>query len=458
MSTDISNYSQIISRGYTIIDKTLLIVEFIESNPVVSIIVRPNLFGKTTNLSMIKDFLSIPNFPDNFNYRHELFRGTKIMDNANIIEEHFCKYPVMHISFKDNENLEKALLVGTFPIAKLGFTNMHAFTISDVEYADKFGFTEEEVSIIAQYYDFENHEEEIKQWYGGYKAGDDIQLYNPFSINSLMNKKVFKKYKVDAGCIVVFTKLLWHLSEDVHKQITELHSKGMIMVSIMDLDYDLLLSRVDEVFWILLYYTGYLTMDLNKNLRVPNKELESVFHDLSLEKHQGFAYSVDSMLDMLLRGDILKFEQDLPKIIMEVLSFHDIDKNQSESGYHLFMIGLLSHVQFYGYKIRSNREEGLGRFDLRIDPESPNVKFETSIIMEFKILRKNKKKTGGVSKLLRDAAEEGLAQISNMKYCSSTPARSTKLVNCGIAFEGKEACVLSRVFNKEDNQWVELSR
>ncbi|CAG8787854.1 7519_t:CDS:2, partial [Racocetra fulgida] len=45
-------------------------------------------------------------------------------------------------------------------------------------------------------------------------------------------------------------------------------------------------------------------------------------------------------------------------------------------------------------------------------------------------------KTEDVDKLLRDAAEKGLEQITNKKYDFGIPTRSTKLVKCGIAFKG----------------------
>lgn len=62
------------SEGYTFLDKTLLIAEFIECDPLVSLIVRPRRFGKTFNLTMLKEFFSIPILPDNKNYRYELFK------------------------------------------------------------------------------------------------------------------------------------------------------------------------------------------------------------------------------------------------------------------------------------------------------------------------------------------------------------------------------------------------
>ncbi|CAH1770081.1 7029_t:CDS:2, partial [Entrophospora sp. SA101] len=76
----ISSFNQIVERNFTFLDKTLLIADFLECSSAVSVIVRPRRFGKTTNISMLKNFFSIPNDPDNIEYRHELFKNTKIIE------------------------------------------------------------------------------------------------------------------------------------------------------------------------------------------------------------------------------------------------------------------------------------------------------------------------------------------------------------------------------------------
>ncbi|CAI2188082.1 7108_t:CDS:1, partial [Funneliformis geosporum] len=59
----ISSFDQILNRDFTLLDKTLLIADFLECNSVVSIIMRPRRFGKTTNISMLRNFFSIPTIP-----------------------------------------------------------------------------------------------------------------------------------------------------------------------------------------------------------------------------------------------------------------------------------------------------------------------------------------------------------------------------------------------------------
>jgi len=97
----LDNFSEILNRGYTIIDKTLLIADFVDCIAMVSLVVRPRRFGKTINLTMLRDFFSIPIHPDNEDYRRELFKDTKIMkERPELFDDYFCKYPVIFLSLK----------------------------------------------------------------------------------------------------------------------------------------------------------------------------------------------------------------------------------------------------------------------------------------------------------------------------------------------------------------------
>ena len=51
------------------------------------------------------------------------------------------------------------------------------------------------------------------------------------------------------------------------------------------------------------------------------------------------------------------------------------------------MIGLFSQAQFRGYKLTSNKESGLGRFDIKIEPTEKAIN-KTSVILEIKIVKK----------------------------------------------------------------------
>ena len=50
---------------YYYVDKTLLIKEFLDRKPLVSLFTRPRRFGKTLNMSMLKYFFDIENKENN---------------------------------------------------------------------------------------------------------------------------------------------------------------------------------------------------------------------------------------------------------------------------------------------------------------------------------------------------------------------------------------------------------
>ena len=95
-----NSFSKIVNGGCTFLDKTSLISEFIECNSLVSLVVRPRRFGKTINLTMLRDFFSIPIHLDNEDYRCELFKDTKIMGRLDLFDNYFFKYPVIFLSLK----------------------------------------------------------------------------------------------------------------------------------------------------------------------------------------------------------------------------------------------------------------------------------------------------------------------------------------------------------------------
>ena len=74
------------------VDKTLMIKDFISYKNRVSLITRPRRFGKTLNMTMLRDFFDVEQ------KSHEIFRDLAIMDTeyAKMINT----IPVIHLSFK----------------------------------------------------------------------------------------------------------------------------------------------------------------------------------------------------------------------------------------------------------------------------------------------------------------------------------------------------------------------
>lgn len=89
----ISDYRKMVTNNNYLVDKTMLIKEFIENGDEVVLITRPRRFGKTLNMSMLSEFF------DMTKDSKELFCHTKISKSEYI--KYINTYPVIYISFKD---------------------------------------------------------------------------------------------------------------------------------------------------------------------------------------------------------------------------------------------------------------------------------------------------------------------------------------------------------------------
>ena len=91
----ISDY-RLASSEYYYIDKTMMIKDFIDERPMVSLFTRPRRFGKTLNMDMIRTFFEKTD-EDTSIY----FKDKKIWKCGKKYREYQGKYPVIFVTFKD---------------------------------------------------------------------------------------------------------------------------------------------------------------------------------------------------------------------------------------------------------------------------------------------------------------------------------------------------------------------
>ena len=87
------------------------------------------------------------------------------------------------------------------------------------------------------------------------------------------------------------------------------------------------------------------------------------------------------------------------------------------------------------YVITSNRESGLGRYDVLLEPRSRE---DDGIILEFKVYRAKTETT------LEDTVKAALSQIIEKQYAASLEARGIakeRIRIYGFAFRGKEVLI-----------------
>ena len=89
----IENFEELRAEDFYYVDKTGMITELLHNWGKVNLFTRPRRFGKSLNMSMLKNFFSLGS-------DERLFRGLKISGEKALCEEYMGKFPVISISLK----------------------------------------------------------------------------------------------------------------------------------------------------------------------------------------------------------------------------------------------------------------------------------------------------------------------------------------------------------------------
>ncbi len=96
----ISDFKELRQDNFLFIDKSFFISEIIETGAKVLLIPRPRRFGKTLNLSMLHYFFERHDDKQERAEKEKLFNNLAIKKRK-VFKEHFARYPVIFITFKD---------------------------------------------------------------------------------------------------------------------------------------------------------------------------------------------------------------------------------------------------------------------------------------------------------------------------------------------------------------------
>jgi hypothetical protein len=351
---------------------------------------------------------------------------------------------------KDHPSLERGVITGVLRIAKENiFSDLnHAsdFTIFSEDFGDKFGLLEEEVFSLLLEYSMGDALKEVRKWYNGYRIGS-CSIYNPWSILNYIQYKKLQPYWVHTSGNELIKEQLVQKGVFFKEDFEMLILRETITNSVDPRLVFSALKSSKEAIWGILFFSGYLTLaespDLSRTrfsckLTVPNEEILTLFQDMIQEYFtETFFVPLPDLLHDLCAGNVLAFSKKFEQLIMNVFSAHDIPKEDPERVYHAFVLGLLSSLQDQNYEIKSNRESGLGRYDVCLFPKAPGG---LGVILEFK-------KAGEEEKDLKRLAVSAIAQIEKLQYVTELQARGTeKILALGFAFQGKVVSIEHKFF------------
>ena len=359
---------------------------------------------------------------------------------------------LFNATFKTNPYLERAVMTGITRVSKESvfsdLNNLTVITTTSDQYADCFGFTEEEVFKTLDQFGMSDKKQIVKQWYDGFSFGPFKDIYNPWSITNYLKEKKLRPYWASTSSNGLISKLLQSASANMKTQLEELLNGKQIIVNFDEQIIFGQLEQDENAVWSLLVASGYLkveeieykgmTLEPWYHLAITNLETISMFSNMFKSWFATASANYNEFIKAMLGGNVKAMNLYMNDIALATFSSFDVGKHfsqrsQLERFYHGFVLGLLVEVRDL-YEIRSNRESGYGRYDVMLIPKT---KENDGIILEFKV-KESEEKT------LEETVQTALAQIESKKYDAELlelGVSKEHIRHYGFAFEGKKVLI-----------------
>ncbi len=327
-------------------------------------------------------------------------------------------------TFKDNPYLERAVMTGITRVSKESIfsdlNNLEVVSTTSLKYMDTFGFTEEEVDAALQEYDLSDRREEVRRWYDGFIFGSRSDIYNPWSIINYLDKRKADPYWVNTSSNTLIGSLIQHGTGGAKERIETLLRGGTIQT---ELDEQIVYHQLDldeSAIWSLMVASGYLkvrNVDIQGDsirtwkkiytLEATNFEVEIMLRQMVRYWFASSASNYNAFIKALLLDDVDAMNVYMNRVSLATFSFFDSGNHpdgdsEPERFYHGFVLGLMVDLEDR-YILTSNRESGLGRYDIMMEPRNGT---DPAVIIEFKVQgRREKDLTETVTNALRQIEE-----------------------------------------------------
>lgn len=351
-------------------------------------------------------------------------------------------------ALKTNSSLYFSVLTGCLRVSKesifTGLNNTNIFAVTDPACDTCFGFTDDEVKEMLEYYELSDRYAVIKEWYDGYRFGE-TDVYCPWDVISYVNKLRIdrtappKDFWANTSGNDVVKRLLEAASLDTRDEIERLISGEFITKKVNEeLTYKELYDNLENL-WSVLFTTGYLTQrgraeNGRMQLAIPNREIQNLFMTQIRAWMQVKAREDGTKLNAFCRAfqdaDAKTVQKLFSEYLNNTISIRDtaIRTELKENFYHGFLLGLLRYRE--DWRVLSNWESGKGYADVVIELYAEKL----GIVIEIKYPENGNLGAGCI---------EAMRQIANNHYTSQPRLDGmTDIVTCGIACYGKECQVV----------------
>lgn len=356
-------------------------------------------------------------------------------------------------ALKTNDSLQFAVLTGCLRISKesifTGLNNLNVMTVSDPYFCDSFGFTDDDVKELLDYYGLGAYHDAMRDWYDGYQFGN-VSIYCPWDVIKYAQillrdpEAEPENYWANTSGNGIIRRLLQKADQTTRDEVEQLINGETIVKTVrQELTYRDIEDSIDNI-WSVLYSTGYLTSrgrlpGKQMKLALPNREVRELFIDLVKdwfrEETRADTSRINRFCAAFPKGDVATIQDMLHDYLWDSISVRDtaVRSNMKENFYHGMLLGLLQSQG--SWIVRSNAETGIGYSDISVaTPE------RLGMVIELKYAEDGN---------LEAACTKALAQIDEKKYDEALRRRGMKkILKYGIAFWEKECQVVLGVTDK----------
>lgn len=368
-------------------------------------------------------------------------------------------------ALKSNDSLFFAVLTGCLRVAHesifTGLNNLRTFSITNAQLDEYFGFSDDEVRTMLEFYGVGDRFGLAKEWYDGYRFGD-ADVYCPWDVINYCAvlrtepRALPRAYWLNTSGNDIIRNFIRMAAPKTKREIECLIDGGSVEKKInQELTYRDLYCNIENI-WSVLFATGYLTrrkMPLSHcetkggldaeadreaddifDLVIPNLEIKKIFIDQVMEWFQEESRKdtskLDAFCDAFVRADAAAVEAYFNAYLRRTISIRDtsVRRGLKENFYHGILLGLLSHRG--DWIVSSNMESGDGFSDILVELEEDEI----GIVIEVKY------PDGGD---LEEGCRKALAQIERMNYEDRLRQNGlTTVYKYGIACNRKRCRVL----------------
>ena len=352
-------------------------------------------------------------------------------------------------ALKTNEYLEFAVLTGCLRISKesifTGLNNFKVLTITDARFDEQFGFTNAEVEKLLKDYHLEDHLDETREWYDGYRFGN-ADVYCPWDVINHVDRLRAEPdarpeaYWINTSGNALVKRFIDKANKTTRDELERLVAGEAIEKFVrLELTYGEIEDSIENL-WSVLFTTGYLTQcgrteEGAYKLIIPNKEVREVYKQQIQEWFKKKVFSnteqITAFWQAVETGETAAIEKYLNRTLSNSISVFDTKAQDGvkENAYHTLLVGLLAGNA--DWLVKSNVEAGEGFADIIIETDDPDA----GIVVEVKYV----KEMSG----LEQACAKALAQIKEKRYSEYlTNDCRTDVLLYGMAFCRKRCKVV----------------